>query len=86
MTFWLLPCMFLALVPGEYESNGSCLLFPGRRKDQEWESGPAWWNTNLSSKKKDLRGASEVAATSSWVARGDAGEGPGWRAEEQTLL
>ena len=52
MTFWMLPCMFLASVPGGDESNASCLLFPGWRKDQEWKSRPAWWNTDLSSKKR----------------------------------
>lgn len=86
MTFWITPCTFLALVPGEDEPNGSCLLFPGWRKDQEWESGPAWWNTSSSSKKRDLRGVSQVAATSSWVVRGDAGEGPGWQVKEQALV
>lgn len=85
MTFWMLPCMFLASVPGRDESNGSCLLFPGWRKDQEWESGPAWWNTDLYSKKKDLRGASQVAAASSWVVKRDGGEGQGRQVEEWML-
>jgi len=36
--------------------------------------------------KKDLRGASQVVATSSWIVRGDGEEGPGRQVEEQTLL
>lgn len=35
--------------------------------------------------KEDLRGASQVAAASSWVVRGDGGEGPGRQVEERML-